>query len=321
MAGRPILVTGSTRSGTTWVGAMLCASGEAGYINEPFNPMYRPGWVSGTTPEWHTYITEANASPYAATMDDVVRFRYPIATNVAHLRDPRLVARFARDLARSVRFRRRGARPLLKEPFAVFSAPWFGRRYGADVVMMIRHPAGVISSVRRLGWGRNLSRWAEQPELLDDLLCPYADQIRALAKDPDRTDAIGRGALAWNCVYSVVRRYREEHPGWRFVRYEDVAAAPEATFADLYASLGMRWDDRVAATIRSYSDGRKAGGTDASDPHRIKLDSRSASASWRARLTDDEIERIRRLTSDVWPAFYSPSDWHPEPAPEPAARD
>ena len=33
----PILVTGAHRSGTTWVGRMLCASGEAHYVSEPFN--------------------------------------------------------------------------------------------------------------------------------------------------------------------------------------------------------------------------------------------------------------------------------------------
>jgi LPS sulfotransferase NodH len=43
MSNQPILVTGAHRSGTTWVGKILCASGEAAYISEPLNLWHRPG--------------------------------------------------------------------------------------------------------------------------------------------------------------------------------------------------------------------------------------------------------------------------------------
>ena len=43
---KPILVTGSHRSGTTWVGKMLAATGSVGYIHEPFNLKNRPGICS-----------------------------------------------------------------------------------------------------------------------------------------------------------------------------------------------------------------------------------------------------------------------------------
>jgi len=41
---KPILVTGSHRSGTTWAGRVLAFSPTPlGYIWEPFNPRHRPG--------------------------------------------------------------------------------------------------------------------------------------------------------------------------------------------------------------------------------------------------------------------------------------
>jgi LPS sulfotransferase NodH len=56
MSAAPILVTGSAKSGTTWVGEMLAASGQIGYIREPFNP-HRPLGISGiVTPYWHMYV-------------------------------------------------------------------------------------------------------------------------------------------------------------------------------------------------------------------------------------------------------------------------
>ena len=39
----PILVTGSHRSGTTWVGKMLAADSDTAYISEPLNVLHRLG--------------------------------------------------------------------------------------------------------------------------------------------------------------------------------------------------------------------------------------------------------------------------------------
>jgi len=43
----PIVVTGMARSGTSWVGKLLQASGELTYVNEPLNPDHPPGRSPG----------------------------------------------------------------------------------------------------------------------------------------------------------------------------------------------------------------------------------------------------------------------------------
>ena len=60
MSNQPILVTGAHRSGTTWVGKVLCASGEAAYISEPLNLWHRPGIMGAPVAGWYTYITDEN---------------------------------------------------------------------------------------------------------------------------------------------------------------------------------------------------------------------------------------------------------------------
>ena len=71
---RPIVVTGSHRSGTTWVGRMLCLSGEAGYIHEPFNPVRTPSWFADPVPYWYAYVTSDNEHLYAPQLERVMRF-------------------------------------------------------------------------------------------------------------------------------------------------------------------------------------------------------------------------------------------------------
>ncbi len=60
----PILVTGAHRSGTTWVGKILCASGEAAYISEPLNMWHRLGVMRKPVSGWYTYITQENEAGY-----------------------------------------------------------------------------------------------------------------------------------------------------------------------------------------------------------------------------------------------------------------
>lgn len=57
---KPILVTGSHRSGSTWVGRMLALSPSVGYIHEPFNIRHRHGICKAHFEYWFQYICDEN---------------------------------------------------------------------------------------------------------------------------------------------------------------------------------------------------------------------------------------------------------------------
>ena len=63
-AGRPILVTGSHRSGTTWTDKMLALSSQVVYFQEPFNADYfvvgRCGAVFNEQFRYMTWENEAD---------------------------------------------------------------------------------------------------------------------------------------------------------------------------------------------------------------------------------------------------------------------
>jgi LPS sulfotransferase NodH len=52
----PILVTGTHRSGTTWLGKMLAADASTAYISEPLNVLHRPGVLRAEVRHWYQYI-------------------------------------------------------------------------------------------------------------------------------------------------------------------------------------------------------------------------------------------------------------------------
>lgn len=59
-ASKPILVTGSHRSGSTWVGNIMATSPSVNYIHEPFNGICRPGICNIKFPYTFMYITNDN---------------------------------------------------------------------------------------------------------------------------------------------------------------------------------------------------------------------------------------------------------------------
>ena len=80
-----ILVTGSVRSGTTWVGRMLCLSKEMGYIHEPFNPARWPGWASERFPHELVYVNAENEATYFPVMQDVLNMRFPLMHHIREI--------------------------------------------------------------------------------------------------------------------------------------------------------------------------------------------------------------------------------------------
>ena len=148
----PILVTGAHRTGTTWVGKMLSANPQTAYISEPLNVLHRPGVLRACVNNWYAYITEKNENAYLGTFNELFGYHYHLFDEIKSLRSSKDFLRMGRDLGIFLRGRTFHQRPLLKDPFAVFSLPWFAERLNCQVVVTVRHPAGFASSLKRLNW-------------------------------------------------------------------------------------------------------------------------------------------------------------------------
>lgn len=102
----PILITGATRSGTTWVTKMLCAGKSAVYIAEPSNPVRKPGWIPKhkRTKTWSHYVCEEDtiSDEHKKIFKNIIEFRYPISSAIREFRTLRQLARIEYDLYLSV---------------------------------------------------------------------------------------------------------------------------------------------------------------------------------------------------------------------------
>jgi hypothetical protein len=304
MSGRPILVTGAHRSGTTWVGKMLALAPGVGYIHEPFNPQTPAGLSSAPFDRYFTVVATENEARYLPGLQRTLAFDYTWGPELRSVRRPRDLARALRDAWRFGRSRSAGARPLVKDPIALLSAEWLAERFEMDVVVLVRHPAGFAASLKRLGWKHSFGSFlgdGRAPELLR----PYEDEIRAHAEDPG--DVLAEAALLWRILYGVAAGYRDRHPDWIFLRHEDAGADPVGTYDRLYGRLGLELTPSARAGIATASGAENP--LEGRSPHAIELDSAGAVRRWRTLLAADEVKLVRERTRDTWPLFYSDDDW------------
>lgn len=301
----PILVTGAHRSGTTWVGKMLAANSAVAYVSEPLNVWHRRGVYRPEVKNWYQYITPENEADFLPAFKELLEFRYHLFAEILSLRSQKDFLRMGRDLSIFTKGRLFGQRPLLKDPFAVFSAPWFAQRLNCKAVVTIRHPGGFASSLKRLGWNFDFRSLLDQPLLMRD----HLEADRADMETMPADDVVGQSALLWRMIYRSVHAARSLFPDFKLVRHEDLSLNPIAGYKSLYESLDLPFDDKVRDTILNSSSSENPSELSKKKVHSVKLDSRANMSNWKKRLAPEEIARIRKLTEDVSPLFYADDEW------------
>jgi hypothetical protein len=304
---RPILVTGSHRSGSTWLGQMIAASDAVGYIHEPFNIDRGPGMCRTRFPYWFSYIRPGTDGALADDFRRLLEFRYNYLAEARSVRSRRDVRVLVRDGGRFLGNRMRHVRPLVKDPMALFSAEWIAETFDAQVVVIVRHPAAFAGSIKLDGWAHPFSHFLDQPALMEDHLRSFQGEIREFASQEH--DILDQAALLWRLIHRTIADYRAHHPDWLVVRHEDLSRDPIEGFEAIFDALDLSYTEEVQEAILRSTSRSNPGDRDVNGRQFLARDSRANVDNWRHRLTAAEVERIRARVADVSPLFYSDDEW------------
>ena len=286
---------------------MLALAPEVVYFHEPFNSdYYDPGRCGARFQYRFTYVTRENERPYLTAIGRTagLRYNWPGA-----LRSARSVQDVRRTWQAGQAFRahrKAGQRALFKDPLALLSAEWLAERFDMATIVVIRHPAAFVSSIKRFNWRSPLAELLAQPLLMRDYLAPFAAEMAEYAGD--RYPVVEQAAVFWKLLYFMVAAYRDRHPDWCFVRHEDLSREPLTGFEALYAFCDLPFTAEIAAQILAF--------TSPDNPDDIgsqtgvaRVNSRANIWSWKQRLLPEEIAAVRDLTRPVADQFYAPEDW------------
>lgn len=304
---KPILVTGSHRSGTTWVGQMISAAPHVAYIHEPFNPKVNVGMRPNPFKNWFEYICDENSEDYAQVIDEIISFKHPLSINRNFIETKKIknAIRVIRNQGLYLMHKIHRDRPLIKDPIAFFSAEWLYKKYNMDVLVLLRHPAAFCSSLKIMNWEFDFNNFLKQPLLMERYLYPFEKEIREFAKN--KKNVIEKGILQWNCFYSAIRIYREKYPDWLFIKHEDLSNDPINQFESIYKKFDVEFTQEAKRIIHESSGAHNP--VEQQKGYEYTRDSKKNIKSWKTRLTQKEISQIREETSEVAGSFYTDAEW------------
>ena len=171
----------------------------------------------------YQYIAAHNDAEYGPGYADMLRLRYHVGSELRANQAPYDLAKMAKYLSTFTAGRIRGSIPVVDDPYAVFAARWLADSHGCRVVYLVRHPAGILSSLKRIGtrWRDNLPDIAAQPELRAAYLQEFGDDIDRINAEP--FDVFAHGCLLYRLIHSAIAQDAAKHPDAIVVRYEDLA--------------------------------------------------------------------------------------------------
>jgi hypothetical protein len=312
VAKKPILVTGAHRSGTTWVGRTLSASPSIGYIEEPFSPAlryYDSGTCNAKIDYWWLYITDDNDYRVYNDIAATLEFKYQLKSQLKRIIENKCGVRtflkgFTRFLFNRYIYK---ARPLMKDPIALFSTEWLAKTFNMDVVILIRHPAAFVSSIKRMKWPHDFSNFLDQQLLLRDYLEPFEQEIR---KHMERTnDIVDDAILLWNMFYYFVFKIKKSNQSYLILKHEDLSKNPIEEFRELFIRLNINFTERIEKLIIKYTSPNNPKEAPDGVMHQLKRNSLANIKNWKHRLSQEEIARVRAGVNDISASFYSDDDW------------
>ncbi len=242
MTGTRVLVAGLPRSGTTWVGEVLGHTAGARYLHEPDNHLVRPDawWAKRRLGPFPELVPGDDAGDYerlwarAFAGGPRQSGLYAGARLLHHAGATVVSGRLA-----SRRRPRRAAGPLVvKSVHCARALEWTVDRFHPAVVVVERHPFGVISSWRKLGWDDFLDT--------DRAALRYSAAVLGVEPPPPGAPWLERAAWHYGLLSSYLERARRRHPDWLVVRHESLCAGPEPAFRRLAARLNLSFTDETA---------------------------------------------------------------------------
>ncbi len=273
--GRPLLVTGVPRSGTTWLARWL-ADGRRMSLpgREPMNPRGRNYALAGTLPGW------------ARLTDPTARQRRALVTSYRGL-NPLVYSRYG---ARQWTGALPGTRLVIKDPFALLSIPAVVRHTGAQPLIVYRHPGAVLASYQRMGWTPDM---AELQAILEQARADGGPDLPDLPADGEAPPAEAMG-LFWACLHELalgdLDRTGTEAV---IVAHHELAGSGPEGGRRLADRLDVEWTAQMESELAKEANANEGKPTQL---HNFDRAPALVAEAWRAKLDDADVLEIERVT-------------------------
>lgn len=233
---KSIVVAGTGRSGTTWLGDLIASQVPCRILFEPF--------YSYLVPEYRDFHYFQYMRPEAENpkLQDFARkiLTGEIRNDWIDRQNERIFSRIR----------------LVKEIRANLALKWLRNHFPeVPLLFIIRHPCAVVQSRMELGWATDtdIESFLLQPDLISDYLGDHLDLIRQCSSEEEKH------AVIWS-VSNLVPLAQFKPGELKIVYYENLCTRLEAELPGLFETIGQKYEhsiikrsDRPSMTTRPDS--------------------------------------------------------------------
>lgn len=291
-----ILVTGSHRSGTTWIGKTIAQHSKIKYIEEPFNVAHPNQEIRLKLNTWFTHYPSSEQQDDIKRTFDKLFIARSLRQQIMHIcKSSHLGIRTLFSLSMLQNIGSLERQLLVKDPIALLSAGWLYETYDLNVICMIRSPLGFVGSLKKAGWDFDFNDLRKQKDLMDTLLKSYSTNIDEICKK--KSDFIDRACLLWNILHFCILEYRKNYSQWLFVNYDKIAVNPEEGFKEIFNFLDLKVGNHIQDYIRDFTSNANPAETISNNYQ--PRNSKEIVENWRSRLSPEEIIKVETATKHI----------------------
>lgn len=212
---KSILIAGTARSGTTWLGDLIASQIPSRILFEPFNP--------DLVPEYSGFRYFQYMRPHAENTD-FEKFAERVFTGTIR---NRWIDHQNERIHSGYR--------VIKEIRINLALKWLhGHFPQVPILFLMRHPCAVVASRMELGWATDsdIEPFLTQSDLLEDHLFPYVDLIKSVETAEEKH------AVIW-CISNLIPLRQFAGSELTVVHYEFLCTQPEMELARAFTSIGQ----------------------------------------------------------------------------------
>jgi hypothetical protein len=260
---KSILIAGTARSGTTWLGDILASQIPSRVLFEPFNPDLVPEYRGF---RYFQYLRPETENPEFRAFAQKV-FTGKIRNHWIDRQNERIRSEYR----------------LIKEIRINLALKWLHNNFSeVPILFLIRHPCAVVSSRMELGWAtdRDIEPFLSQPDLVTDHLTPHMDLIKNAKTDEEKH------AIIWS-VSNLVPLKQFNPNEIKIVYYENLCTLPEIELPAIFESVGQKYKASITDIVSRPSQTTRVTSAIVDGTDRL--------SSWRRKLSAAQTESILRI--------------------------
>jgi hypothetical protein len=296
------LITGSTRSGSTYVGRVIAKSKHYTYLDEPCNPAWGIKGIEHHYPYPSPYYKDLFEKFF--NMD--YKFKYGPKRNPWKYVIKKIIGNKITWIGDYYKYiAHHTSDMLLKDPYAAFLSDYLHENHDVYVLVLVRHPMAFFNSQRRMNWTFDFNQFLSREKLMNDF---FQDEKELMSQPLEYAQA---SALLWNCVYKVLHRYNQKNKDskrWLVMRHEDICLEPYESFNKICRFLDIDMGKKMAGFISKTTNSSTVQPNNKQSIH-LYRDTRKLAYDWKNKVSPEDVEKIKPFTQDIAGHYYDDESW------------